>query len=132
MKFLFPLAAAIMLAGCAFTTGEKPDDDGSIAAYTRVDVKGPEATAEERAACAAVGGEINRAGMLGREHCVQNYPDAGNACRGEADCLGTCRSPDGALVAGQKTIGKCQGVDVPFGCYAQVEGGVVQPTLCVD
>jgi hypothetical protein len=135
MKILVPVLAAFTLVGCALfhpQTTLAPDETVAAASYQPVPVDGPMANAEEHAACKAAGGEISRAGMLGREHCIQSYPDAGKACSGEADCLGTCRAPDGAVQAGAKTIGKCQAEDIPFGCYAMVEGGIVQHTLCVD
>lgn len=135
MKFIMPVLAAFTLAGCSLfypQPSAAPDEPVLAASYQPVRIEGPVADADERAACKSAGGEISRAGLLGREHCIQVYPDAGKACSGEADCLGTCRAPEGNVQAGTKTTGKCQTEDVPFGCYAVVEDGVVQHTLCVD
>jgi hypothetical protein len=131
MKHLLPVACALALSACAFLAPpEAPAPQ--TPAYQRVDIAGEAATAAERAACAGVGGSISRAGLLGREHCLQTYPDAGKTCSGESDCLGTCRHEPDASAMGKAATGTCQVTDVPFGCYAMVEGGIVSPVLCVD
>jgi len=131
MKHLLPVACALALSACAFLAPpEAPAPQ--TPAYQRVDIAGEAATAAERAACEGVGGSISRAGLLGREHCLQTYPDAGKTCSGESDCLGTCRQEPDASAMGKAATGTCQVTDVPFGCYAMVEGGIVSPVLCVD
>jgi hypothetical protein len=131
MKHLLPVACALALSACAFLAPpEAPAPQ--TPAYQRVDIAGEAATAAERAACEGVGGSISRAGLLGREHCLQTYPDAGKTCSGESDCLGTCRHEPDASAMGKAATGTCQVTDVPFGCYAMVEGGIVGPVLCVD
>jgi hypothetical protein len=131
MKFLLPVACALALSACAFL--QSPEAPAPVApVYQRVDIAGETATAAERAACDAVGGSISRAGLLGREHCLQTYPDAGKVCSGESDCIGTCRYEADGTAMGKTATGTCQVTDVPFGCYAMVEGGVVSPVLCVD
>ena len=137
MKFLLPVAAAFALAGCAsFYPPAAPEPEASVPgpAYQRVEIADEAATPAERAACEAVGGEISRQGLLAREHCVQAYPDAGKACRGDADCEGTCRADRGNQAAGpgEPATGTCQAVDVPFGCYAMIEDGRMGYTLCID
>ncbi len=135
MKFLFALFAAITFSGCAwFHAPATPDPEPGAAesSYTHIDVAGEIATPAEHAACGAIGGSIRREGMLGWEHCVQTYPDAGKACSGEADCLGTCRYEGEVAEPGTHVPGTCQVVDVPFSCYATVEDGRLQHALCVD
>eukprot|EP00808_Paulinella_micropora_P024038 g43979.t1 len=101
------------------------------APYKRVDVQGPVATQAEIAACTAQGGKIQRSGMLGWERCVQVYPDANQPCADGKDCYGQC-VVDQFVEAGQKTMGKCQQTDSPFGCFQQVRNGVAEAALCVD
>lgn len=137
MKFLMPIGAALALAGCAWFHSPAAPEAETVApepAYQRVEVAGQVATPAERAACKAAGGEVSRAGMLGWEHCVQTYPDAGKVCSGDADCEGTCRADPGNqhVAPGKPATGTCQKVDVPFGCYALIEDGKMGHTLCVD
>ncbi|MFN3910426.1 hypothetical protein [Hyphomonas sp.] len=135
MKFLIPAFAALSLAGCAlFETpaAPVPEPAEAAASYTPVQVVSEIATPEERAACDAAGGTLGRQGLLGWEQCVQVYPDAGKACTGEADCLGGCRYEGDAAKPGTPVSGTCQVEDVPFGCYASVENGLLQHALCVD
>ena len=131
MKHLLPVACALALSACAFLAPPEAPAPRTPA-YQRVDIAGEAATTAERAACEGVGGSISRAGLLGREHCLQTYPDAGKTCSGESDCLGTCRHEPDASAMGKAATGTCQVTDVPFGCYAMVEGGIVGPVLCVD
>lgn len=137
MKFLLPVVAAFALAGCAsFYPPAAPEPAASVPgpAYQPVVIADEVATPAERAACDAVGGEISRQGLLGWEQCVQTYPDAGKACRGDTDCEGTCRAGPGnqGTEPGEPATGTCQAVDVPFGCYAMIEDGKMGYTLCVD
>ena len=137
MKSLLPIVAALALAGCTwFHPPAAPATETAVPAsrYQYVDVAGEIATPAERAACKAAGGEISRAGMLGWEHCVQTYPDAGKVCSGDADCEGTCRADttNQGVAPGKPATGTCQTVDVPFGCYAMIEDGKMGYTLCVD
>ncbi|MCU0730535.1 MAG: hypothetical protein MUE84_02995 [Hyphomonas sp.] len=137
MKSLLPIVAALALAGCTwFHPPGAPATETAVPAsrYQYVDVAGEIATPAERAACKAAGGEISRAGMLGWQHCVQTYPDAGKVCSGDADCEGTCRADttNQGVAPGKPATGTCQTVDVPFGCYAMIEDGKMGYTLCVD
>jgi hypothetical protein len=135
MKILLPILTAIALCGCALNAAEEAPPAPPVAAkpaYTQVLVAGPVATPQERAACEAAGGSIAQAGMMGREHCLQTYPDAGQACRDDADCLGTCRYEGPSVPPETAVTGVCQSVDVPFGCYAMVQQGKLGFALCVD
>lgn len=87
--------------------------------------------AVDQEACAAAGGEVRQEGMLGMYRCVKPYSDAGKECRSGSDCEGKCIST-GEAATGEEAAGQCQKDDSPFGCYAEVEGGVVQAALCVD
>lgn len=101
--------------------------------YARIEFAAPQATAEERAACEAAGGRIQPSGKLQWENCVQTFADAGNACAGEADCVGECRyEADGEHVPGTEVTGTCQVTDARFGCRTVVEDGRIAHTLCVD
>lgn len=134
MKILLSLAAALALTGCAWfhsPAAEVLDTAPPERAYERVEVADQVATSAERAACERAGGEISREGLLGWEHCVQIYPDAGKVCSDEDDCLGTCRY-EGDAPPGSAVEGVCQTRDVVFGCYAVVDKGVLQHALCVD
>ncbi|MDO1559474.1 hypothetical protein Q0812_08540 [Brevundimonas sp. 2R-24] len=81
-------------------------------------------------ACAARGGSMMAAGMLGRVQCVVPYSDAGRRCTDGAQCQGDCRAD---LEAGPEAReGRCQADSRPFGCYAVMENGRAGPALCVD
>lgn len=119
--------AAIILTACITTT---PTETG----YSQVRVKGPVASAAERAACDAVGGVIERAGMAGYERCTQRYADGGALCSDSVDCQGKCIAPRDAEYGPNSPpiTGQCQTTDNPFGCYGEVEQGQVFAMLCVD
>lgn len=89
-------------------------------------------SAEDRKRCEDAGGRVQRAGLLGLYHCVQDFPDGGKVCRDRSECIGECRTDDSRAV-GLPGTGTCQEVDVPFGCYAMVRDGMVDGgMLCVD
>ena len=91
-----------------------------------------EPSAEERKQCDDVGGKVQRAGLAGYYHCVQEYPDAGKVCRDSSECVGMCRTQSSEAI-GKPGTGTCQKVDVAFGCFAMVNNGVVDGgMLCVD
>lgn len=85
----------------------------------------------DKEACASSGGEVRQEGMLGMYRCVKPFADAGKACRSRSDCDGKCLATDDAMPDAE-VVGVCQAVDSPFGCYAEVEGGKIQPAICVD
>ncbi|MCA8903102.1 MAG: hypothetical protein KDA53_17830 [Hyphomonas sp.] len=111
-----------------------PDYGSDMPPYERIQFAGENATEAERVRCEAVGGAIERHGLLGWESCVQRYPDAGKACKDSGDCLGKCKLDlskphDGP---GEPAQGACQITDSVFGCYATVEDGLEQQTICFD
>lgn len=136
MKYAIAIIAALALAGCYHTKGAdgqdgKPGTSGE--SFSLITFEGQKATPAERARCETAGGEVRRDGLAGFELCLQDYPDAGKACTSGADCLGDCRAVDESKVQfGQPTVGQCQAVTSPFGCFTRVEGGLAEPTLCVD
>lgn len=89
------------------------------------------AAASDAASCAAQGGAIRPVCRMQRPMCVIAYSDAGKACRGDADCQGKCRAPEGA-VPGREVTGICQADSDPCGCRADVENGIAKPGICVD
>ncbi|MEZ5669325.1 MAG: hypothetical protein R3F55_18195 [Alphaproteobacteria bacterium] len=131
-KLIAGLAAAL-LTGCVSaggpSTGTGPN---GAASYRHVPVAGPQATGEERAACAAVGGEIRPVGLLGWDNCIQRLPDAGTPCTDSDQCLGRCLVAGAGAESGQPATGRCEPTDSPFGCNQQVIGGIADAELCVD
>lgn len=111
-----------------------PDFGSSLPPYERIQFAGPQPTDAERAQCEAVGGRIERVGRLGREQCIQTYPDAGKTCSDSEDCLGECRIRGDVsdIEPGTPVDGVCQAEDTPFGCHTWVIRGVAGPTICVD
>ena len=86
-------------------------------------------------ACEANGGEVRPDGMLGLPRCITPYSDAGKVCSGSSDCEGNCIGDDrvtdyNAPPGEQKGI--CEADDSPFGCYAFIENGTVDHTICID
>lgn len=100
--------------------------------YAPIPIEGEQATEEERARCEAAGGIIQRAGLLGHEHCIQTLPDAGNACRDTDECHGRCIIVGDSVEPGAETKGQCSATDNPFGCFQEVADGKAHPPLCVD
>ena len=87
------------------------------------------ATADRQ--CKALGGTLQQAGRMGRYACYAQYSDGGKSCADSIECEGDCRAMDNAP-SGQQARGQCTANGVPFGCYAEVENGIVGPTICVD
>jgi putative hemolysin len=85
------------------------------------------------AECAAKGGTIKLVGMMQMPACVIPSRDAGKACTDGDQCQGDCwASPDTSPGRDGKASGYCQPDNMPFGCHAAVEDGVLQPALCAD
>ena len=82
--------------------------------------------------CQQKGGEIKKAGIQQMPHCVVTYQDAGKPCKGAAQCVGRCLLIEKTLPAGSAVVGECQHTNLVFGCYAEVEGGISGPALCID
>lgn len=155
MRLPLAVLAAIAFAACSPTersgatpepanvaaANEEPEAEsvavGEIAettsgeAKTIDEMRAESLAAVDQAACSAAGGEVRQEGMLGMYRCVTPYADAGKGCRGKSDCEGKCIST-GDVATGGEATGQCQKDDSPFGCYAEVEGGVVQAALCID
>lgn len=86
---------------------------------------------EEREACIASGGKVERAGMMNYERCTRLYSDGGTPCSDSSSCQGDCRET-GSVTGSDTVIGICQYDDNPFGCHSEVKNGQAQPGLCVD
>lgn len=85
------------------------------------------------AECAAKGGTIKLVGMMQTPACVIPSRDAGKICTDGDDCEGDCwASPDTRPGRDGKAQGYCQPNNMPFGCHAAVEDGVLQSALCAD
>ena len=106
-------------------------DDAAMQAISLDRTADVSSVAAARKQCAALGGVLEQAGRLGRYACYAQFADGGKTCADSDDCAGDCRAVDGAK-SGQETTGVCTPNNVPFGCYANVEGGVIGPYLCVD
>ena len=141
LRIIGIVCLSAMLAGCF--GGQKKADrilypDGEIVTigetdYKPVPVKGPIATAEERKACAAVGGDIVRDGLAGYERCKQTLSDGGKTCSDSSECLGRCEVPRDVIVNFDEPVtGQCTANDSPFGCYQAVTNGRAAPPICVD
>lgn len=92
---------------------------------------------QARATCATLGGEMRRGGLLGAEHCVRRFSDAGKPCTDGGQCLGarcyfeTRDGPRRPPVEGPAQ-GTCAADDDEFGCWSLVKDGRVAGGLCVD
>lgn len=122
LLWLAPAALAWTIGGCAPVPGRLSD--------------APMPAAQTAQSCTAQGGFLERRGRMGMEICVHPYNDAGKSCSADADCQGRCiaqTDADGALPeTGQPAGGMCQRDDALFGCYAEVEGGIVKTGICKD
>lgn len=149
------VAALIALVACSAGTGSstkpqagQPSGEGNTLAKPPALVQtlddpapqqpvpaGPPATSgastPDPAACAAKGGQIQPVCLLGRPMCIHPYADAGKTCSTGSDCEGRCMAGSTAKM-GMKATGVCAASNQPCGCFAIIEDGVVQPTLCVD
>lgn len=89
----------------------------------------------DQAECTENGGTVRQEGLLGLYRCVLPYNDAGKTCSDPSDCEGRCLGDD-SVTDYQAEPGEAQGLceadDSPFGCFAEIEGGVVGAALCVD
>jgi hypothetical protein len=123
---------ALALVGCAPQDGpQRPvppsgGEKGENQSYNR------DMGAEDRAACLAEGGTVQRRGMLGMEQCVHAYADAGKQCSDSAQCQGKCVGSAGAVSPDKAASGTCQADDRLYGCYAEVRNGKAVAAICVD
>lgn len=128
--FLIAIASLALLAACETpATGGGPLPHGV-----------PEPTQNYSEAslqrCNQLGGVYGRAGMMGWWRCTLLFADGGKVCSDSTQCRGKCKTDeqtdyDPNRPQGNQT-GFCAPDDNPFGCYATVENGVIQPMLCVD
>lgn len=133
-RLMMALIGLIGLAACSMSPSSEPAiTQTSIDPPSRVQIVGPKATADEKAACAATGGEVRRAGMRGYETCIRKMPDAGKVCRDGDECAaGRCLAANASTPFDQETTGTCAPTDNVFGCFTAVKDGYPAPTLCVD
>lgn len=86
----------------------------------------------EAEACVQGGGTVQRDGVLQYERCTKRFTDAGKECRDSSDCEGRCLAENPMVKSGAMATGSCEIDDSPFGCWAEIEGGVVVRSMCVD
>lgn len=132
------LAAAGALAGCHDDYGKKkpggygktPPPKCEKVVPTPIELSQPPTQAETDA-CTAAGGSVAQVGLLQSFQCILPFCDAGESCTDSSQCIGSCFAV-GAPPIGTPTTGQCQPDSSPFGCRAEVTGGIVGPTICVD
>ncbi|MBB6123043.1 hypothetical protein [Sphingobium subterraneum] len=122
LLWLAPAALALLMSGCA--PAPQPATET------------PPLQTTTAASCTAEGGFLDRRGRLQSQLCVHPFADAGKSCSGDADCQGKCIATPGETgglpETGQPAKGQCQADDALFGCYAEVEAGVVKYGICKD
>ena len=90
---------------------------------------------KDEQSCRVAGGTWRPVCLMGKPACVVRHADADKTCRDGDECKGKqCRhtgkqSPD---MDGKEVTGKCVATSDPCGCFALVEDGKIQGTLCVD
>ncbi|MCW2362100.1 MULTISPECIES: hypothetical protein [Sphingobium] len=86
--------------------------------------------------CARQGGSLQARGRAQTVMCVVPYADAGKSCASKKDCQGRCLAQpgkNGALpLDEQKAPGRCQADNKLFGCFAELDGGKVVRSMCID
>ncbi|KAF0174648.1 MAG: putative secreted protein [Alphaproteobacteria bacterium] len=85
--------------------------------------------------CAARGGVVDTVGRMQRQVCRVPYADAGKTCSNKSDCTARCildNEEGGEVPAKGKVTGQCQHYETQFGCFSEVDGGLVTSTICVD
>ena len=82
-------------------------------------------------ACESSGGLIEGIGMFGEPACVTHFSDGGKKCSDSSDCEGDCMVY-GEFKTGEQVDGRCS-TQTPEqgGCFARVNGGKVQPGICI-
>jgi putative hemolysin len=121
-RFLIGLTA-FSLSACTMAEPSAPPGPAS----------GQKTVASATEDCKKKGGDLLAVGMMGREHCVIPFKDAGKACNDGSQCEGDCwaKSPRETAKDG-KAAGTCQPTNMPFGCNSRLDNGVASPVLCVD
>lgn len=104
-----------------------------VSAEGIVDNSVQDALTADPAACAKAGGELKPVCRMQRPMCLITFSDAGKACSDGAECgSGRCVSAPSATPPTTPPKGICATTNDPCGCYTRIEGGVAQPTICVD
>lgn len=93
---------------------------------------GPPAATSQN--CVAAGGEWRPVCKAQRPVCVRTYQDAGKICTDSSQCDGRCRGDYAAPPPPDDGpyVGYCEHDSDPCGCSAEVVGGELQSTRCVD
>ncbi len=132
VRLIGACAAMTLLHACQqYGADAGKDAPADFASISLDQAAGPASVAAADRQCAALGGKLKQAGRMGRYACYAQYSDGGKSCTDSNECEGDCRAvgdaPTGTIARGQ-----CTADSVPFGCYAEIEKGVVGPYLCVD
>ncbi|GAB5457777.1 MAG: hypothetical protein Hens3KO_08070 [Henriciella sp.] len=127
LKIVTGILLLSLIASCSSEPKTKTE-------HTKIVFSAEFATEAEKLACEEVGGTVQKAGMLGNEHCIQVYADAEAECTDSSQCLGRCtlRVEEVAIVGDKKVVGRCELNDSPFGCIQEVKKGTTQPAICID
>lgn len=120
-----------VLAACQSTAEPRSKSAPTKYDYKPIYFAGEKATPSEREKCEAVGVVLQNVGIMGKDICHQDLPDAGKICRDSDECLSECMAEESAMV-GKRTTGQCSLYETNFGCSSRVENGRVEPVLCVD
>ncbi|NNE41056.1 MAG: hypothetical protein HKN14_09100 [Marinicaulis sp.] len=132
-KLLFSLLSLTMIVACS--TAEVTEDDTASDTKTMEEMREDAWAKIDKEACLENGGEVRAEGMLGLPMCVIPYGDASTVCTDGGDCEGECRADDRMTdynAAPGEAKGICQVNNSPFGCYATITNGSVDPAICVD
>lgn len=92
------------------------------------------ATAQERADCLSVGGDIIKSGKAQWERCIQPLKDTNQVCSDRSQCFGDClmRADFKGAERGDEVAGYCAATNQRFGCRDIVSNGRFEGTLCID
>jgi len=92
--------------------------------------------AADREDCAEKGGKYKQIGF-GEWVCVIPYPDAGNVCTDDSQCLGGCIFEYGSggpePKRGDRSKGICERTNEARGCFSHIKKGrVADDAFCID
>lgn len=84
--------------------------------------------------CLVAGGDWSIHGLLPQPSCSLPTKDAGQLCSDSSECQANCYYPynESNAEIEDEVVGQCQETTSPFGCFAFVEDGKLEPTLCID
>lgn len=83
-------------------------------------------------ACIQEGGSIRKVGRLQYEACILEYVDSGKECLDPSECEGRCLVYGHTEKKGSVTTGRCETNNSGFGCFTEIENGMVKRSICVD